>query len=77
MYARVVLGVGKGVLFREVSSVLSTHITTRPMSPPVGDGRNLAFIPVTVHCEGTVETISVGFEHSTAPAVNNNSSLLG
>ena len=30
MHARVVLGVGKGVLFREVSSVLSTHITTQP-----------------------------------------------
>ena len=28
MHARVVLWVGKGVLFREVSSVLSTHITT-------------------------------------------------
>ena len=45
MHARVVLGVGKGVLFREVSSVLSTHITTRPMSPPVGDGRNLTTRP--------------------------------
>ena len=30
MHARVVLGVGIGVLFREVSSVQSTHITTRP-----------------------------------------------
>ena len=50
MHARVVLGVGKGVLFREVSSLLSTHITTRPMSPPVGDGRNLAFIP----CNGSL-----------------------
>ena len=32
-----------------------------------------------VHSEGTVEAISVGFEHSTAPAVNftlNNASLL-
>ena len=28
MHARVVLGVGKGVLFREVSSVQSPHITT-------------------------------------------------
>ena len=54
MYARVVLGVGKGVLFREVSSVQSPHITTRPRSPPVGDGRNLAFIHITVLCEGIV-----------------------
>ena len=79
MHARVVLGVGKGVLFREVSSVQSPHITTRPRGRPFGDGRNLAFIPVMVHCEGTVEAILVGFEHRTASAVNftlNNVSLL-
>ena len=41
-----ILGVGKGVLFREVSSVQSTHITTWPR----GVGRNLTFIP----CNGSL-----------------------
>ena len=27
---------------------------------------SIAFIPATVHCEGTVEAISMGFEHSTS-----------
>ena len=44
-------------------------LSTRPQGRPTGDGRNLAFIPVTVNCEGTVEAISMGFEHSTSSSL--------
>ena len=44
-------------------------LSTRPQGRPAGKGRNLAFIPVTVYCEETVEAISMGFEHSILPSI--------